>query len=247
MLSTVQQLSSQQINTTSLNKDTSLLLGDLGVARDGSWYRYTYNGGTALTAGLVTVAAGKVSNHTNLAIDTASNVAIGSTQITVDLGATAATANQYQDGFLCINDGTGVGQCIQIAGNSAAALSTACVVTLVEPLNIAITTSSKASLVYNPFANVIVHPGSSVSYQATGVPETNVAINGYYWSKVRGYASVLSDGIIAKGINAVLTSNAIAGALITQGSNTTLPAVGYAPEATVDTKYYPVFLTVNSD
>lgn len=246
MLTGAKQISSQQITATSTSKDTASLIGDLAVTRDGSWYRYSFNGtGATLVPGQVTVAAAKVANHTAIAVDALSAVAVGSRVLTVDLGATAATANQYQDGFLVVITGTGAGQTYQIAGNSAGALSTSITVTLVEPLTQAITTSSTVSLVYNKYQNVLVHPGSSASYQPTGIPEVSVPVSTYYWSKTRGYGSVLADGVTAKGINAVLTTNATPGAVITLGSNTTVPAVGYAPEATVSTNYSPLFLTVD--
>ena len=66
----------------------------------------------------------------DLAITTA---AAGATSVTVTLGATAATEDQYKDGFLYINDGaTGEGHVYKIKSNAVGASGGTCVLTLDE-------------------------------------------------------------------------------------------------------------------
>ena len=77
-----------------------------------------------------TVAPGKlyqdaaiVPNHQDLTVTAVQAYsANGNTpaKITVTLGATAATANQYQGGFLIVNDNNGEGQTLRIASHPAA-------------------------------------------------------------------------------------------------------------------------------
>lgn len=245
MYTGLQQISSQQINTINAFKDTSSSLGDLAIGSDQCIYAYAQAGASNLAAGKVNVTPAKVANNQNLGLDTASATAVGSTTLIVDLGGTAVTANQYADGYLVVSDGTGVGQEFQIVGNSAQTSTTgACTVTLTDGLVTALDTTSKISLMPNAYSNTIVHPGASGAFFCNGVSNVAVTATYYYWSQVRGMASVLSDGVIAKGAGAILTTNSVPGAVLTEATGTILQRVGTAPEATVDTKYYGIFLTL---
>lgn len=213
-------------------------LGTIAESADGRAFRYSQAGASNLAAGLVNVAPARLANHSNIAV--AVDTAAGARKVTVTLGATAATQDQYKHGYLVVNDGAGVGVAYCITGNAAAASGTSCDVYLEEAVAISLTAaSSKVSLQPSAFSGAIVHPGSSTAFLASGSNNVAVAAGSYFWSQVRGVASVLSDGVIAKGVESVLTTNAIAGATITRGTNTTVAAVGIAVEATVDTKYYP--------
>lgn len=245
MFTGFQQLTTAQINVPGGSVyGNNMRLGTLGVDRQSAIYAWTQAGASNLTQGQVTVSPAKVANHTNLALDAASNIAVGSTKITVDLGGTAATADQYAGGNIVINDGAGKGQTLAIQSTSAQTSTTGAVdVYLVDPVGVALSLSdTKVSLVPNKWSASIVHPGSSSAYFCNGVPEVPVTASYFYWSKLRGEASVLSDGVIAKGVGAQLTTNAVAGALLTEGASTVVQRVATAPEATVDTKYYELFM-----
>ncbi len=246
MFSGYMPISPQQINSISLTA-SGVLLGTVGVSREGDLYRFTQAGAVNLAAGKVTVTPAKVANHTNLALASTSNTAVGSTKITVTLGGTAATQDQYKDGYALINDGTGVGQKLQIVGNTAQASTSGTVDVFLAPgLTTALAVAdTKVSLMPNPWSANIVHPGSASTFFCGGVPQIAVTASYYYWSKTRGVASVLSDGVVAKGTGAILTSNAVAGALLTEAAATVVQRVALAPEATVDTKYYGMFMMVD--
>jgi hypothetical protein len=224
------------VSATKLHK-----LGTVAETADGRVYRYSLAGASNLAAGLANTSTAKVANHTNLAVTAA---AVGVRQVTVTLGATATTAAQYDDGHLVVNDSAGVGSAYSIAGTPVIALSTAGVIQLNEGIATALTTSSKVSLAYNPWGLAIVHAGSTAALFCNGSNNVAVTAANYYWSQTGGIASVLSDGVIAKGNCAQLTSNAVAGALLSTVTTTSVQIVGVAPDATVDTKYYPVFLTL---
>lgn len=241
----LRQITTAQIGSQySTNNDVAL--GTIGADRRGDLYAWTLNGAVALSAGKAVIAPAKVSNDTNRSLDSTSNVAVGSTKVTVSSAGTV-TADQYAGGFLVVNDGAGVGQTFLITGNSAdytGGAAHAVDVYIHDSVGILLSTStSKVALMTNPWANVIVHPGSSVAYQCVGVPQMAVTAAYYFWAKVRGMASVLSDGVITKGGDAILTSNAVAGALLAKADDTS-HVVGTAPEATVDTKYYGIYLTL---
>lgn len=226
----------RQVSDTQIHE-----LGTIAETADGRVFRYSSAGATALVAGKVNSSAAKVANHTNIAVSAAASV--GDRKVSVTLGATAATQDQYKDGFLVVNDAAGVGCAYRIEGHTAAASAGALDVYLADRVEIALTTSSKVSLVPNPWSGSIVTAASTALF-ANGSNNVAVAASNFYWSQTRGTASVLSDGIIAKGAYAIV-SGSVNGALATQVDTDVVRFVGVAPEATVDTKYYPIFLLVD--
>src|SRR6202035_5969985 len=128
--------------------------GDLAFTNDGRAFRYAQAGGVTLVAGTVLQSPAQITNHQNMTTTTAP---IGATAITVAVGATAVTANQYANGYLMINDGTGEGFSYKIASHPANAGSLPMVVTLSDPLEVAVLTAdTKSTLVSNQYANVII-------------------------------------------------------------------------------------------
>lgn len=217
-------------------------LGTVAETADGRVYRYSQAGATALAAGKVNSPVAKVANHTNIAV--AADASVGDRKVTVTLGATAATQDQYKDGFLVVNDGAGVGCAYRIAGNTAGASAGTVDVYLADSVEIDLAAAtSKVSLAPNPWAGSVVTASSNALF-CNGSNNVAVAAGSFYWSQTRGTASVLSDGIIAKGAEAIV-SGSVAGALATQVDTDVVRIVGVAPEATVDAKYYPVFLLVD--
>ena len=174
------------------------ILGALRILDDGRKFRYSRNGGVALGAGLPTIAANAVANHVSMA--TAANVAIGSTQVTVTLGATAATADQYAGGYLGIDEGAGLGTYYKIESHPAADASDPCLITLAEPIRVALTAAAtKTTLCYNECDLVVVCTG--VADQPVGVPLIAVPISYYHWEQTGGtHSAVLTSGTPALGI-----------------------------------------------
>src|SRR6202035_6084471 len=119
------QIAAQQlfVDTTTAQHN----LGDLAFTNDGRAFRYAQAGGVTLVAGTVLQSPAQITNHQNMKTTTAP---IGATAITVAVGATAVTANQYANGYLMINDGTGEGFSYKIASHPANAGSLPMVVTL---------------------------------------------------------------------------------------------------------------------
>lgn len=237
------QITNNQLNTTSTFRN-GLPLGKIGVARDGSMWRWSLAGAVNLAAGKITITPAAVVNHANLALASTSNIAVGSTQIAVTLGGTAATQDLYLDGFITINDGTGIGQTIQIAGNSAQASTSGVVlVNLTQGLTTALAIAdTKVTLSPNLWGSTIIS-ASAVAAFCNGVPQVAVPAASYYWSKTQGLASVLQDGPITKGAGGII-SDAVNGAVEIEVAATVTGRVGLAPELTVTTKYNPFYMTL---
>src|SRR5206468_4270040 len=125
--------------------------GERMPTKDGRSFRYVLNGAVALVAGNVIQAPAQVPNHLALTPVAAS---IGDTSITVALGATAATANQYAGGYAIISTTPGNGYAYRIQSHPAAALSTSVILKLDEAVQVALTTSSRVDLQANAYSGV---------------------------------------------------------------------------------------------
>lgn len=237
MISAQIQLTDQDARSTASSRG-SARLGQLASTNDGRVFAYQRAGGVALSAGKLVTASAIAANHVGR---TAVATAAGSTSVTFTLGATAATADQYAEGYLDVNVGPSQGS-YKIVGNTAAASSGSITVYLAEPLTAALTTASRLSLYPNPFADTIIS-ASAVALQAVGVPNVDHAIAAYGWAQVGGYCAVLSDGIIGKASGAII-SDAVNGAVEVEVAGTVTQRVGFAVEATVDTQYQLINLTL---
>ena len=194
-------------------------LGALRVLADGRKFRYAKNGGVALQAGDVLMSLAAVANHINQA--PAADVAIGATEVTVTVGATAVTANQYAGGFLQVNSGAdALGHQYSITGNTACDASGDTVVTLGEPIKVALAAAThKVSLIYNPWTGLVVATGAAIS--PAGVAVCNVPISNYCWVQTGGVACVQMDTTTAVGNMLFPDANGEAG----DGPNATNGAV----------------------
>jgi hypothetical protein len=203
-----------QVNPQDLWVSSTVAQADLGstaVTPDGRYFRYV-KAGELLVAGTLVQCAAEVANHENVA--PTANVAVGATSFTVTLGATAATANQYANGWALVTVTPGIGQMLQIASHPAADASATLALTLGDPVKVALTTAaSKIDLIANPYAGVIINPAST-SGIVGGVAFWALPSATYGWVQVGGVANILNDGGTTVGL-AVVASNGTAGAVET--------------------------------
>jgi hypothetical protein len=140
-------------DTTSTNTET---LGAIGRTADGREFKYVKaDASNGLAIGKLGVAPAIVANHVNRSLDSTSAVAVGSRQVVVALGNTAATADQYAGGYLVVRDGTGKGAAYRINGNSAANANASTTVTLLDPVATALSTSDSKVDLINPYNGVV--------------------------------------------------------------------------------------------
>lgn len=235
----------QQISSNDWGVITSSQNSPLGVkagSPDGREYRYGLAGATALAVGKLTQQPTAEANHQVIAVQAAA--ALGATTVSVTLGATAATVNQYAGGYLTIQDSVGAGSSYLISGHPAAALSTTLVITLAEPLTLALTTATKCSLIVHSYSNMIIAATGIVS-QINGVPGIAVTAANYGWFQVEGVASVLGNGTPAQGTG-VISSVTTAGATDVELAATVTQRLGYVVgSAGVSTKYNAINLSIN--
>lgn len=242
MLAARQQIYDQDARTVFLNANSgSEALGQVAETSDGRVFQYSRAGASNLAAGLLTQASATTANSIT---QTGTANAIGSNVITYTVGATAVTQDQFAQGYFVVTVGPGQ-NVYQIVGNTAVAAGGGSItVTLEDPLTVATTTASKFTLMPHPNADTVVTPGSGNAIPCNGVPNVAVTATYYYWSQIGGYAAVLADGAITKATGAV-TSLSVSGAAAIETTSTIVQRIGYAPELTVTTAYWPLVLTIN--
>lgn len=221
-------------------------LGVLGQDQFGDLYRYGAVGASNISAGKLSVAPTPKTNHHNVSAFAAVTADGKQNVVTLVLGATAATLNEYAGGILNANAVAPAGQSYRITSNPAANSSANLAVTVATPFTTSITTSSKFSLTHNTMNAVI--EGTVQTKRAAGVPQINMTALYYGWFKIRGTTSVLADGTIALG-SLIAPSGSVSGAVIaysgTWGTALVTELVGQASIlAGVDTEYRAVDLRI---
>lgn len=213
---------------------------------NGDIYRYIKAGASGISAGKMQLAPAQVANHVN---QTGSAVvgAVGARQVTLNVGATAVTADQYKDGLLVINDATGEGYTYRISGNAALASSGSGKFDLLDPIQVALVAStSEYTLVANSF-NGVVEAASSVR-KAAGVPAVSLTAAYYGWAKTKGAASVLIGTAATSGAR-LMCDGSTAGAVTDNSDVTTVQTeviVGSASYgAGVSTEYNVIELFID--
>lgn len=208
---------------------------------DGRRFRYGSAGASDIAHGKMNVAAASVADHTNRPV--AATVALAAKKVTATLGATAAAVSAYADGKLVTNDATGEGYSYDIVDHAAVLASGVITVKIDDPIKLAlVTTTSEVSLVANPWFKAIVAPGA-IAHRAIGVANVDIPAASTGFFQTRGDCVVLSDGVVSKGADAIL-SDATPGALEIAVDATIVKRVASAPEATVSTEYYTFNLSV---
>jgi len=198
-------------------------LGERAVTSDGRVFRYAKAGGTSLVAGNFIQSPAQLANHQNIAVAAA---AIGATQITVTLGATAATAGQYAGGQAVVTITPGLGQAINILSHPAADASATLVLTLAEPLRVALTSSTRIDLCPNPYNGVIQVPVTTLTGSVVGVA-TYIITNGEFgWLQREGLCGALIAGTPGVGLGVGFPTSAAGAAVIDDAATAGFVTVG---------------------
>jgi len=196
-------------------------LGEVVFTNDGRAFKYCSAGGTALVAG--SLYQSKVENTSDADLAVAATAA-GALSI-VTTATVTVSANEYAQGFVVVNTTPGLGQVLKIKSHPAASAAVL-TVTLEDEVQVALTTSSRISLVANPYKEVIINPTTLTSAPAGAAVKTITAAY-FGWLGVAGAQPVLCDGANAVGANLV-ASNGTAGAVEDAASPGAQPLVATA-------------------
>lgn len=219
-------------------------LGTRMETRDGRVFRFCRMGAVAAAPGKLYQGSAPVANH--LALTPTAGSAIGSTVVNVTPGATALTANQYAEGWIQIDTTPGQGLMYGVNSHLANAGSVALAINLDadDPINVALTTSSRVGLIANPYADVILVPTTRTGI-CIGVPLVPIAIGSYGWLQTWGPAAVLINGtpaVSAPVINGATTTGSVD--VWTAAAQPTSQYIGDMMQVGVSTKYNAVFLRI---
>lgn len=236
---------------TSTDSSLASLVGTRFDAADSREFVLVQNGGTALIAGNLIQGPAKITNHQNLATTAFTAYSANGNipaKVTVTLGATLATANQYAGSLLFVNAGAGIGQTLKIASHPAAAQSASLAITLEDSPAVALTTSSKVCLIPNPHGSlngtdnstlgVVICPttltGQVVGVTLYAIAASTATIPTYGFIQTRGPVSCLNDATTAIGLDLMPSTNT-AGAVMTYVVATS-SRVGTSTQAGVTTE-----------
>lgn len=220
-------------------------LGTMAITRDGRLFRYGQAGDTLLVVGNLIQGIPKVTAHL---ANTPPAVAIGATSFTYTPGAATGVANLYAEGFLGVDTTPGNGYMYRVSGHGAIASSTAFTLNLDpdDPIQVALTTSSRVGLHTNPWKLMVQCP-TAITARVAGWAVSPLAINAYGWVQTRGPVMALINGTPAI-TSPVANSGTTAGAVdvwTTAAAAVTITPVGYMMQVGVTAKNNAVFATVD--
>jgi hypothetical protein len=155
-------------------------------------YRYCLADSTAIATGKLCQSGIIEANGdvTDMAVDTP---AVGATSMEVTNGSnTTIAADEFAEGWLHVNDGTGEGYAYRVKGNDAMSTSTAGTVFLYDSVRVALVAASTVSLTHSKYYGLIIHP-SPPTAQIVGVTNIAVTASYYFWAQTKGPCAVLDD------------------------------------------------------
>lgn len=209
----------------------------------GRVWHYAQAGASNLSRGKLAVVATQDAQREDLSFSVAP--AIGDKIVNVTIGTGNAAANDYKDGWLVVQDGTGEGRAYPIEGHDAITASTAGKFYLKEAIDTAgALAETGVDLIKNKYDDIVI----SVTDQAdvpVGVPNVAITATYYGWVQTYGACSVLMDEAVVTGLLLTIGSG-VAGAVEAQDAAGE-PIVGImGPNAGVDTEYQLVYLTLEN-
>jgi len=206
--------------------------------------------GTTVVPGKLYQNAALIADHQNCdvtAYTAYSNNGRQPAQVTLTLGATAVTANQYQGGYLAVVDGAGEGQLLKIASHPAADLSTTVVVTLEDGPTTALSTSTSEVSLLPATGNALIIMPTTPSNTVFGLSMYDIAASSYGFFLVQGIGNALADATTPAVGCAISWSAATAGAVGATpyaGNVLTGNVIGYTAILGVSAEYRPVYMNI---
>lgn len=219
-------------------------LGAKGVTKDGRTFRYCLAGASNLVAGNCIQSAAVIANHL---ANTPPAVAIGATSFSYTPGATAGAANLYAEGYLGVDTTPGNGTTYNIKDHLAITASTAFTLNLdaEDPINVALTTSSRVGMIHNPYKNVIQMPVTTATGLLVGVANYIITAGEYGWIQTAGIGSVLIAGTPALGAGIMSPGTSAGAAVVVTTTNLVVAQyVGRMAQVGVDGKNNFVMISI---
>lgn len=246
-------LSFQANGTFQTSTDTSLetLLGSRWDLSDGREVALGQPAtGTTVAEGKLYQNAALIAHHQNCDVTAIQAYSANGNvpyKVTLTLGATPVTANQYAGGYMAVVDGAGEGQILKIASHPAADGSATVQLTLEDgPVTALSTSTSEVSLLPATGNGVIIHP-TTPSNVPFGLALYPIAAGSYGFFLTKGIGNALGDATTPAVGCAISWSAATAGAIGATpyaGNVLTGAVIGQTAILSVSAEYRPVFINI---
>jgi len=168
-------------------------LGALALTGDGRKFRYCRAVATTVTGDCYS-SAGQDSQFQSMAVPAIEP--IGEDEIAVTNGTTTVAANDFDEGYLMISSSTGIGQYSKILSHSTGASGATITYKIADPLKVALATTSKVTVIKNPYDDVIIQATTPVASTA-GIACKAITTAYYGWLQTGGPAACLWDASVA--------------------------------------------------
>lgn len=216
-------------------------LGALAVTDDGRMFRYA-QAGEAITIGYLAQSPAIDTATITMAVTTAA--AIGAKSITFTHGATTSAANEYAEGMLTVEYGTGIGQSLKIASHLAWTSGlTGCVVNLVDAVKVALDTTSKIGVYHNPYNGVLMD--TSLVTKVAGAALRTFTSGYYGWLQTKGLCALAADNTITAGYRVMNDGNDAGKIDVSTANAYQVSEIGWSIQAGADTYSRAVWLNID--
>ena len=196
-------------------------LGAVMAADNNRRFVYVLNGAVAMVRGSMMQAAAEDTADQDI---TPTATAVGATSLVTSSNMTV-TANQYAGGFIVVSVTPGVGQVLKIKSHAAYTAAAATFV-LEDPVQVALTTTSRIDFVANPYNGVVITP-TTLTGCPVGVAVNAISAGNYGWLQTWGPSPVIADAGGAITVDdALSTSNQTSGTVEVGVAGQ--PNIGYA-------------------
>lgn len=219
-------------------------LGEMILLSDFRAFRYIKAGGSNISVGKLQLSPAPDTSLHNM--DVVAAAAIGAMSVTITPGATTASVGAFDQGYLVVNAGVGVGYTYSVEHSPVIASATNFILTLQDGLVVALDATSDVTLYANNCNGVV--EGTSSTQQPIGIPLVSITAAYFGWAQTKGVVAALADETLTLGAQ-LTAGTSTSGALEEYDDTGSAPQtdnmVGWAVVAGVDTEYRPVFLTID--
>ena len=216
-------------------------LGALAYSADGRKFRYCKSVAAAVTGDCYS-SAGQDDQFESMAVNAIEP--IGETEIAVTNGTTTVAANDFNEGYLMVSSSTGIGQMSRILAHDTGTSGATITYKIEDALKVALSTSSKVSVIKNPFDDIIIQAVTPVAPTA-GIACFAIPAGEFGWIQTGGPAACLWDASVsAVDTLGVAGSTTTAGAVRVAAAGTEV--IGRAMQVVPVSAYVaPVFLQLD--
>jgi hypothetical protein len=234
-------------------------LGQRAMLPDGRVFRYALANGAIGAGQLCQMKATLVDFDMDLVCEA---TVAGANSISVVTGSThpAIGTDEFEDGYIHINDGAGEGHIYRIRSHTSVAADSSTVMAFSLELDdrvdeALVNATSLAGLVENPYKDVVLVDPDTAQTMPLGAAPAEISDNEYFWLQTFGLASVRIEGgtavpVVARSVvAAVSTSDGLSGsveaATTAHVPDNDQPQIGISVGiASVDGDYGLIFLTL---